>query len=486
MKNILISAALAVCSALLLTLASPGYGLWFLAYIALVPMLMAVRLSRLGFLTGWFFGFAYYLANIYWIITAVSVLGEAPLAAGIVSFVVFSAFLGLFWGVFGWLYGRKKEAALLCAGIIVALEVAKSTMLTGFPMLNLAHTQYSFPAAIQTAEITGEFGISFIIAYVNTAFAALIADKNRRQAMLAFLVLGASFTYGYMLSDREYAGEPLRARIIQPAYPQAEKWMPEKKYDIMAVVNQMVRETDAENFDLLVLPETVYPAFMDDSFAGYHMLDLFGEKLPVMAGGIRRISGDSGNIYKNSILLFDRGEVQLYDKLHLVPFGEYFPFKTFFKPINYYFFNDAEDYTPGDAPVVFARDKFTAAPMICYESMYSSLVRTQVMMGADVLTLVTNDSWFGDSKGPYQHLAADVLRAVEFRKPVIRAAQSGISACIAPTGEIISELGLGIKGTVDCRLTTHKGLTVFATGGYGWLALLLIASWFASRKKVRK
>jgi apolipoprotein N-acyltransferase len=115
--------------------------------------------------------------------------------------------------------------------------------------------------------------------------------------------------------------------------------------------------------------------------------------------------------------------------------------------------------------------------------MYSDLVRDQVMLGADVVTVVTNDSWFGDSKGPYQHLATDVLRAVEFRKPVLRAAQSGISACITPSGEVTDTLGTGVKGTLECSVTTHKGLTLFATGGYGWLAVFLFAAWYFSRRK---
>ena len=323
--------------------------------------------------------------------------------------------LGLFWGLFGYLYKKKHKAGFLMAGVIVALEVARSTLLTGFPMLNISHTQYTFLPAIQIAEVTGSYGISLIIAYMNLSIASLIMNKNKQSILFALLITAASFIYGFSVQGRTYAGNDIKVSIIQPAYSQADKWIPEKKYDIMADVNGMLRAIDLEKQDMVILPETVYPAFLNPSFAGYQMLSVAGEKVPVIAGGIRFIENDNKRTYKNSVFMFNGENVSVYDKRHLVPFGEYFPFKNIFKPIDYYFFKGAEDFTPGEGASVFVNDKFTAAPMICYESMYSDLVRDQVMLGADIVTVVTNDSWFGDTKGPYQHLATDVLRAVEFR-----------------------------------------------------------------------
>ena len=483
MKNIFIVCIGALLSSVLLTAASPGHDIWYVAYFALIPMLLAITYSKRGFLTAWLFGTAYFIMNIHWVVNAVSEFGNAPLLVGWVVAVLFSALLGLFWGVFGWLYIKKRGANLLLACVIVALEVAKSTIFTGFPMLNLSHTQYSFLPTIQIAEITGAFGVSLIISYMNVSLASAVTDKNRQSVIFAIIFTLASLIYGYTVQNRDYAGSNLKVRVIQPAYSQAEKWIPEKKYDHMAVVNGLLRQPQTEKLDMILLPETVYPAFLNESFAGYQMLDIAGEHTPVIAGGMRFTEKDEKRSYRNSVFLFDKNNVSLYDKLHLVPFGEYFPLKTLFKPIDFYFFQGAEDFTPGSEPTVFVADKFTAAPMICYESMYSHLVRDQVMLGADIITVVTNDSWFGDTTGPYQHLAADVMRAVEFRKPLLRAAQSGISACIDPSGKINGIIPLGVKDSLDCNVTTHKGLTLFATGGYGWLAVFLFAAWYFSRRK---
>jgi len=434
------------------------------------------------FLSGLIFGSVYYLINIHWVVTAVSVFGGSPFFVGALVTVLFALILGFFWGVFGFVYGKKPASPLLLAGAAVALEAVRSNIFSGFPMLNLAHTQYTFLPAIQIAEVTGEHGVSLAVAYFNTALACFFLGKNKKSLISAAVLVCAVFAYGFLVNGQDYAGKDIRLRIIQPSYSQADKWVPEKKYDIMALVNGMIRETDGSEFDMVILPETVYPALLDQSFAGYHVLQLFAESVPVIAGGLRT-SGGEVKTYYNSVFYMHGEKEIVYDKLHLVPFGEYFPMKSLFKPIDYYFFQGAEDFSPGKDPILFVSEKYKAAPMICYESMYSSLVRDQAVLGADIFTVVTNDSWFGATAGPYQHLATDVLRAVEFRKPFARAAQSGISACISPSGEITGRLATGQKGFLDCTLRTHSGLTMFAYGGYGWLAVFLFTAWYFSRKK---
>jgi apolipoprotein N-acyltransferase len=482
--NIIISSILLpALSAALLTVASPGFDLWFIAYIALIPMLIGVSKSPKPYIAGWFFGFIYYAVNMRWVVTAVSDFGNSPKFVGILVCIAFTFALGAFWGLFGWIAGKKKNANLLLAGVIVALEVVRANILSGFPWLNLSHTQYTFLPAIQIAEIAGEFAISLIVAYVNLSLASVILRRNFQSVIFAAVMLGASFSYGLLSADREYSGETLKTRIIQPAYSQADKWNPEKQFDIKILVNQLIRESEPEKYDLLMLPETVYPSFMTPDFSGYALMEVYGYKVPLITGGIRYKEKEDKRTYHNSVFMFNNDTRLVYDKRHLVPFGEYFPLAGIFKPIDYYFFKNAEDFTPGKDPIIFAGDNYRAAPLICYESAYSELVREQVIKGADILTVVTNDSWFGKTQGPYQHLAADVMRAVEFRKGVVRAAQNGISACIEPSGKITDSIGLDKKGYLDCDAKTYRGLTLFATGGYGWLALFLFASWFISRRR---
>jgi len=483
MNNFLSYIVLPIVSAIILTSASPGYDLWFFAYFALIPLMVGISKVKKPAISGFIFGFSYYLINMQWVITAVSDFGDAPYFAGVILCLIFTIGLGLFWGLFGWVAGKKGGANLLLAGVIVTLEVIKANFFTGFPWLNLSHTQATFLPAIQIAEVAGEFSISLIIAYVNISLASIVLKRGFHSFLLAMVMLVASFSYGFLVKNRDYAGETIRTRIIQPAYSQKDKWDPDKKFEIIIDINQLVRGSEPEKFDLLVLPETVYPDFMNEDFSGHALLEVYGEKIPIITGGIRHKTTDDKRYYYNSVLMFDGNKKMTYDKRHLVPFGEYFPLAGFFKPIDYYFFKDAEDFTAGKEHTVFDRGRYKPAPMICYESAYSELVREQVLKGADILTVVTNDSWFGETNGRYQHLATDIMRAVEFRKGVVRAAQSGISACISPSGEVTASKGLNEKGYLDCEARSHRGLTIFATGGYGWLAIFLFVSWFVSRRR---
>jgi len=480
---LLLSAAV---SALMLTLASPGFDMWFLAYIALVPALVySAKSERPGF-TLWLFGFIYYFINLRWIITSVSHFGNSPFFVGLSAAMGFAAMLALFWAVFGWVYARKKGSSLLLAGILVCLEIIRGNILTGFPWLNLSHTQYTFLPVIQAADLGGEHLISLAVAYFNIALADFFITRNNRSIALASVFLAALLTYGFLAENRKYESDDLSVRIIQPAYKQEDKWDRAKQDDIFLTVSEMLRKSEPEKFDLIMLPESVYPAFLDESFSGYLLMRIMSENTPLIAGGIRNASSDGNIKYYNSVFMLNNDKTDIYDKRHLVPFGEYFPMKTLFKPIDYYFFKGAEDFSAGKDAKIFSAGKLNAAPLVCYESAYSSLVRPQVDNGANILTVATNDSWFGKTQGPSQHLAADVMRAVEFRRYVLRAAQSGISACLAANGDIEGSLKQGKKGYLDCEAKLISTKTVFSSIGYTWFLAFLGLTYGYDRLRRRR
>lgn len=485
MKNKYAYITASAVSALLLTLASPGYDLWFLAYVAFIPALVAAEKYERPGLILWIMGFLYYSFNLRWVETSISVFGGAPSFIGYLAACALGAFLALFWAVFGRVYKRKTGSCLLAAVVFVCLEVVKGSLLGGFPWLNLSHTQYKFPAAIQIAELGGEYLVSFVIIYFNIALAGFITRRQKNPAAIAVITLAACFSYGFIAMHRHYdVQHTVRTRILQPDYKQSDKWDPFKDFEIFYKVNEMVRASSPASYDLLVLPESVYPHFMSEDFSGYQLLSVISDTTPVIAGGIRYDQDKKGKSqYFNSVFMFDKGQVSTYDKRHLVPFGEYFPLGGIFKPIDYYFFKGAEDFSAGSEPTVFKSGLFTAAPLVCYESAYSRLVQPQIDNGADMITVVTNDSWFGKTQGSYQHVAEEVLRSVEFRRSVVRAAQTGVSACIEPTGQIQAELGAGKAGYLDCRVRTLNVKTLYASAGYIWLIVFIALAVYLERKK---
>ncbi|WP_295225772.1 apolipoprotein N-acyltransferase [Seleniivibrio sp.] len=482
MKEKLIPYLSALLSAFLLTLASPGIDLWFLAYFALVPVILAASNNKRPWLIFFTFAFLYYCYNLRWVETSVSHFGGAPAIVGMLLVAVFAAVLALFWALFGFIYKRRPSANILAATAIVALEIVRANLFTGFPWLYLGHTQTSFAPAVQAADLGGEFLISLVVAYFNLALASFIRDRNRNSFAIASVVVVAVFSYGFLAEHREYNHEILKTRIIQPAYSQNDKWNMDKELEVILQVSELIRNSSPQNYDLLMLPESVYPNMMDKDFTGYRLMSIVSEVTPVLAGVIRNDGKVKDRKYYNSVYLFDGKNVQTYDKRHLVPFGEYFPLGTLFKPIDYYFFKGAEDFSAGTTPVVFDHEKIKAAPLVCYESAYSGLVRPQIEAGANMIAVVTNDSWFGDTQGPYQHMATDIMRAVEYRRSVVRAAQTGVSACIDPDGTIQAEFGLNKAGYLDCDVKTVTARSIFSVTGYLWLVLLIMGIYIYERR----
>jgi apolipoprotein N-acyltransferase len=197
-------------------------------------------------------------------------------------------------------------------------------------------------------------------------------------------------------------------------------------------------------------------------------------KKPLIFGNIRDDNINGKYKFYNSAFYINNGKIEFYDKIHLVPFGEYFPLQNIFKPVKYYFFGDSDAFSRGSIIKNFTYKDISISPLICYEGAFVDLVQEAVKKNNDVFVILTNDSWFGNSIGRYQHLAISVIRAVETGKFVIRAAQSGISACIGPDGKIDNFLDIDKSDIIECNLRIQKRTTVFNTVQYLWIFLSLI------------
>ncbi|QAR32294.1 apolipoprotein N-acyltransferase [Geovibrio thiophilus] len=487
MNNLFHAAALLFVSVMLLILASPGMDRGFLAWFALVPLfILAEKRYIRPFWAGLLFGEFYYFFGISWLSFPLTDIGSAPLFVSWIVTAVFAAYLGLYYGLTAYVFARSRGSLLFVPVVFAAGEFFRGIFLTGFPWLTLGQTQYLYPELLTVTSFFGEYGLSFLIVTGNLLVYHGI--RGRRHILFAAGIFLPVLLYlaGSAMPEPE-SGGTAKVRMIQTGVAQEEKWDEERKERVISTVQQMLLGSGFKDFDLLVLPETAYPVLVQDDAIIDLTLSTIGEDTPVLIGVMRREENGDERKYYNSAALYAGQGSAVYDKVHLVPFGEYFPMSGLFKAIDDFFFNGAHDYSKGERLSVFDLGKMKIAPMICYEGAFYRQLAAQAAAGANMVVIISNDSWFGFSHGRYQHLAVDVMRAAEFGRWIARCTQSGISAYIDPKGRIKSVMGVGESGYLDYEVNLVQGRTFFGLYGYTWLGTLLFVSLSAALiKRIRR
>jgi|Deesub1362A_J573_1020465.scaffolds.fasta_scaffold00045_52 apolipoprotein N-acyltransferase len=485
----------AVVSGALLVLCFPVFDYYSLAWVSLVPFLVSLweKTPRQGFKAGFLLGVVFFSGTLYWIYHSINHYGGVSLVPSLALVFLLSLYLSLYTGVFGWLFSLKIKTtpfpALFLAPVFwVVLEFARSYALTGFPWSSLGYSQYKFLSVIQVADITGIYGISFLVVAVNGAIADLFIIKKRRQEMPLFhmsptiigygiLLLGliAVFGYGYYRLDQDRGEKTIRVSVVQGNIRQDIKWDPGFQRDVINTYKRLTTTASLHQPSLIVWPETAVPFYFGKDIRLTEELIEFQKNLeiPLLFGAI---TVKDGNRLANSAVLLDStGEVSyIYDKIHLVPFGEYVPFRRIL------FFVDKIAYGIGE---YVAGDKYLRAEtpfgkfgtFICYEIIFPGLVRKFYKDDGDFIVTITNDAWFGKTAGPYQHFSMAVLRAVENRKPVIRAANTGISGFIDSSGRILSSTGLFKQQVLTANITTDRTRSFYSRYGdlFSYLCIII-------------
>ncbi len=447
---------LAVLTGLLLTALFPPADLSWLAWISLLPLFIGLegttpfQALKLGLLAG----MAHFLSLIYWIVFVLDHYGNLGVIPSLGPYLLFSFYLSLFIAVFCW--GTVKMVRSLpfpwffAAGLWVSLEYAKAHVLSGFPWCLLGYSQYAHLQIIQVADITGVYGISFLIVLTNGLIYSLLfrplenpRPLFRLQLFSGIGLLIAAILYGGFQKSAQNNQERdhrVTCAIIQPNVDQSIKWNPTYQAQTMAVYERLTLAASPARPQLIVWPETALPFFFQDQSDLSAVVQSLATHLhaDILFGSPAYQRKTGGFVYFNrAYLLSPAGNIDYYDKVHLVPFGEYVPFKRLL------FFVDrlvasAGDFASGKQIAPLKDKNLMVGPLICFEAIFPTLAREQVKKGAQVLVNLTNDAWFGSTSAPYQHLAMAVFRAVENRRPFIRAANTGFSAFITTTGEITS------------------------------------------------
>lgn len=465
-KNLITMYAPAFISGLLIISCFPTIDLFGLAWIALVPFLLSLydRKPKQAFKAGLFLGTLYFFGTQYWIYYSINHYGRIPFIVSICIALLLSLYLGLYIGIFALLFSKTIKSTRLPALFIapvfwVALEFLRSYALTGFPWSSIGYTQYKFLPVIQFADITGIYGVSFLIVAVNGAIADILFIKKRLQDMplfplshtvigfsLLFLFAVSIFVYGYWRLGQERPGRELRVSIVQGNIEQDKKWEPLYQNAVIETYKKLSVEAVSSSPAIIIWPETAVPFYFDaDKLYTNQLIDFQrGLNTYLLFGSVLVKGQREGRVLlSNSVILLNRDGIvsYIYDKIHLVPFGEYVPLRKIL------FFLDKlvvgiGDYIPGGSYLKAVTPFGDFGTVICYEIIFPGLVRKFYAKGGDFIVTITNDAWFGRTTGPYQHFSMAVFRAVENRKPVVRAANTGISSFIDSNGRILSKTRL--------------------------------------------
>ncbi|MFQ5560990.1 MAG: apolipoprotein N-acyltransferase, partial [Nitrospinota bacterium] len=435
-----------------------------LAWVALIPLFFSIEKSsgkaslKYGFTTG----FGFFLGLIYWVINTMKDYGGLPVSVSIVLLLVLSSYLGLYFGIFSLLLSCIKKGGALFKWIVApfiwtALEYARGHLFTGFPWGLLGYSQYETLALVQIADITGVYGVSFLIVLVNGCLFSLLKfsfgnkkwdapslEKKPVFCLVAVTVFatGATIFYGKSALSKydTPAGKKVRVALVQGNIDQSVKWDRSYREKTLDLYESLTLTAVEGKTDLVIWPETAAPFFFQEpGLDRKRITDLARMvKTPILIGSpAYEMRGEKQfDSYNRAYLLDGSGNVSgHYDKMHLVPFGEFVPLKSILTFVDK-LVEGIGDFSHGLVHKVFELKEASFSALICYEIIFPDLVRNFVKNGADFLVHITNDAWFGKSNAPYQHFAIVTLRAIENRVPVVRAANTGVTGIISATGEV--------------------------------------------------
>jgi len=455
---------LAGLSGVLLTLSFPPGNFSFVAWIALVPLLRAIQTASPSnaFKLGLVFGLAHYLTLIYWIVVVLEHYGKLHFLLALLSLFLLSLYLSLYMGLFSILASRLTDSRLspfLMAVFWVALEYLKAHLLTGFPWCLLGYTQYEHLHLIQVADLFGVYAISFLIVLINGFVFQIIKSPPHRTGavlkwdlLIALLLVAGAWIYGHYQISRieaeKQGGRPVKAAVVQANIDQSIKWDTAYQEETLQRYCRLTRSTLGFHPELVVWPETAVPFFFQNrSKFALGIISLAEESKAALIFGSPAYKRQQGAVrYYNRAYLIapDTRDILYYDKIHLVPFGEYVPFKKYL-PFIHRLVEAAGDFASGEKSKALKAGDLSSGILICFEAIFPELARALARDGANILVNITNDAWFGRTSAPYQHLSMAVFRAIENHRPMIRAANTGFSAFITPTGAIQSKSDLFVE-----------------------------------------
>jgi len=502
----------AIVSGLALVLAFPPFGLGFLAWFALVPLLLSLegQSGRRGFLLGLASGFAFFLGSVYWVVHSMSNYGGVPVVTSIGVMLLLVLYLGLYWGAFGLFStltaGIDRTARLmLLPAFWVALEYARGNLFTGFPWVLIGYTQSDYLPLIQVADTTGVWGVSFAVVASNTALSFIAGHLIRKErgslplvpAAIAALLVASITSYGFIrmkaVESEVARWSGMRVGVAQGSIDQGLKWDGRYQEETLDIYTGLTEKASGRFAKLIIWPETAIPFYYEPEKIEEGPVGELARKTGsfILTGSPSYTYNPATNevrYFNSAFLINSAGEtVGKYEKFHLVPFGEYVPLRGIlpFGKLT----AGIGDFSVGPGPLPIAFEGGGIGTLVCFESIFPEIARGHVKNGATMLANITNDAWFGYTSAPYQHFQMSVFRAVENRTFLVRSANTGISAVIDPNGRIRERTGLFERTVItdDVRLR-QGGLTFYTSYGdlFAWGSTIITGVFIGTRFRRRR
>ncbi len=509
---------LAILSGVLQILIFPLPNFYVLSWVAISPLVIAVLRTRLsealqltnspgvkfvpanfgqGFLLGYVAGIVWYAGTCYWIFETMHQYGGLSRPAALGILILFCLYLALYHGLFGGLValsadrGRSlsRRALIATPFLWTALELAR-TRVTGFPWELLGSAQVDNLPLARVATLTGVYGISFEIILVNTAFAAAFLVTKERRTTLLIASLGAAFA---LQAGRLVSVPPAQADhtayLVQQNIPVLESsaWTKDYFQETLRSLKEVTissfhqPETQDRNGALIVWPESPAPFYTTDPYFRDAVSELARDRKSwVVTGslGVRNASQSSATsteVYNSAALIAPDGTwTERYDKVHLVPFGEYVPFRSIFSFASG-LTEQVGDFSRGMQRIPLRAGDQHLGTFICYESIFPDEVRQFALAGAQVLVNLSNDGWYGDSGAYAQHLSQSRMRAIENQRWLLLSTNTGVTAAIDPYGRIVERLPRKIRATLAAHYALSNVTTFYTRHGdwFGYLCAII-------------
>ena len=471
----------AALSGALLALSFPSLGHPAAAWMALTPLLVILHGTpspRLAFGLGLTTGAVHFAGTLPWLTQVMTEFGGFPLPVGVLLNGLLVAYLALFPAAFAvivvvLLRARWGAWGLLSAAPVwLTTELGRMWLFGGFPWELLGYSQTSVLPVSQLASLFGVHGVTLLVVFINSALAlALVGPRAHRVRVLAVAtgVLGGVVLFGvWRLTDNRLVrdGTPLRVGLVQGNVLQADKWDPAMRSTILRGYLDLSRQSAAAGARLIVWPESATPFSFEDHPDGDAVRQLARDTgAHLLFGSTQSRRDPVPRVFNAAFVLRPDGETAaVYQKMHLVPFGEYVPFRSvlfFARPL----VESVVDFSPGTSPVILAVGVHRVSTAICYEIIYPGLARSFVRQGSELLTTITNDAWYGRSAAPHQHFQQAAMRAIEQGRYLVRAANTGISGVVDPYGRVLARSALFETAVITEEVRLLRGLTLYGRMG---------------------
>jgi apolipoprotein N-acyltransferase len=483
----------------LLALSFPKFGHPAVAFVALVPLLVATSgwtgrggdvpgvPARRGFMLGLLAGFIHFAGTVYWTGATVSTFGGLPVFVAVIVAGLLALYMALYVALASAISGVLTSAfglrALWLAPFAwVGLEYLRGIVFGGFPWIPLGNTMVTLLPIAQLASVLGIYGLSLFVGFINVGFAAmaLLAGRQRLVAAAATIAMIAAVSlWGAMRlsSGTLTSGTPIKIGLIQGNIAQTDKWNPARAGMILDRYLRLSRQAFEQGAEFIMWPEASTPFFFEEDPTGNVIRDLARSVgRPMLLGSDEIDDADPPRTY-NSAFMLDRGgaTAAVYRKIHLVPFGEYVPFQRvlfFVGPL----VEAVSAFSRGTRVTMLPVDGHMVSTAICYEVTYPALAREAVQQGSEMLTTITNDAWYGESSAAFQHFEMAAMRAIEQGRYLARSANTGISGIIDPYGRVLVKTQVFETVAVVAEARFVQAKTVYARIGdvVAYLAMAII------------